>query len=100
MDKRQQVLLQFALIFLCLTCCDQTAERPEGWTEETHGSKANPNYDVVFPRDKVNRIDITLKPIDWQMMMWDMTAILGRFGKGTPPILPQGHILVHLHRPQ
>ena len=34
---------------------EQTA-RPEGWTEETHGSNVDPNYEIVFPQDKVNQI--------------------------------------------
>jgi len=24
-------------------------DRPDGWSEETHGNDAEPNYDVVFP---------------------------------------------------
>jgi hypothetical protein len=31
-----------------------TVARPEGWSEETHGNGTEPNYDVVFPDNKVN----------------------------------------------
>ena len=40
--------------------------RPEGWGEETHSNDAEPNYDIVFPQDKVNQITITIDPADWQ----------------------------------
>jgi len=32
----------------------------EDWTEETHSKDATPNYELVFPQDKVNRIDIVI----------------------------------------
>ncbi len=35
------------LAWLTLTACER---RPEGWSEATHGEKASPNYDLVFPR--------------------------------------------------
>jgi hypothetical protein len=39
--------------------------RPEGWGEATHDKSADPNYDVVFPQEEVNRIDIVINPADW-----------------------------------
>ena len=30
------------------------------WTEESHSNDSDPDYEVVFPQDAVNRIDITL----------------------------------------
>ncbi len=68
--------------------------RPEGWSEETHGNSASPDYDAVFPDDEVNRIDITISPDDWQAMMDDMTDTYGEFGsspsRGEAAGLPQG----------
>jgi len=58
--------------------------RPEGWTEDSHGKGADPNYDVVFPADKVNTVTITIDPADWEAMQADMTDILGEPGTGGP----------------
>ncbi len=60
---------------------EETA-RPEGWAEETHSNDVDPNYDVVFPQDKVNTITITIDPEQWEAMQVDMTAILGEAGTG------------------
>ncbi len=49
--------------------------RPDGWVEETHGKSADPDYDVVFPQDEVNRVDITIDPETWQAMFDDMTEL-------------------------
>ncbi len=57
---------------------DEEVPRPEGWTTETHGKKGDPNYEVVFPGNKVNRLDITITAEDWQAMMDDMTELWGR----------------------
>ena len=54
--------------------------RPDGWTEESHGKDAQPNYSVVFPQDKVSRMDITIAAEDWQIMWDDMTDNYGEFG--------------------
>ena len=50
-------------------------ERPTGWTDETHGNKVDPNYDVVFPSDAVNTLTITIAPGDWAAMQADMEDI-------------------------
>jgi spore coat protein CotH len=42
--------------------------RPQGWTEETHSKKADPNYSLVFPENKVNRIDITISAQNYNTM--------------------------------
>jgi spore coat protein H len=56
--------------------------RPEGWTDETHGSNIDPNYEVVFPQDKVNQIKITITPEAWSAMQANMTELLGGRGPG------------------
>lgn len=61
---------------------DLAAETPEGWSEETHGKDADPDYETVFPQDEVNRIDITIEPENWELMMADMTENYGEFGTG------------------
>lgn len=48
-----------------------------GWTEATHGKNTAPNYDMVFPQDKVNRLDITIKAEDWKLMQENMEKLFG-----------------------
>ena len=58
-------------------------ERPNGWSDDSHGKNAEPNYSVVFPQNKVNRIDITVSESQWKAIFNDMTRIYGyEFGKG------------------
>jgi spore coat protein H len=73
--------------------------RPEGWSEATHGDSAEPNYEVVFPQDEVNEINITITPDNWQVMLDDMTDLYGEqgigggFGGGMGGPRPEGQIL-------
>jgi len=68
--------------------------RPEGWGEETHSNEAEPNYDIVFPQDKVNRITVTIDPENWEAMQANMTELYGEpgaRGQGAPgggPLVP------------
>jgi len=59
---------------------DAEIVRPAGWTEASHSNDVEPNYDVVFPTDKVNKITITIDPDDWKAMQTDMVEILGERG--------------------
>ncbi|MCK9357485.1 MAG: CotH kinase family protein [Dehalococcoidia bacterium] len=54
--------------------------RSEGWTDETHGDSAAPDYDAVFPQDRVNRLEITVTPEDWEAMQANLTELLGPRG--------------------
>lgn len=62
---------------------NEEVSRPEGWTEETHDKSADQNYEVVFPQDDVNRIDLTITAETWQAMQENMTALYGEPGDGT-----------------
>lgn len=56
------------------------------WTFETHSGDATPNYDIVFPQDKVNRIDLVIPSADWNAMQQDLIDNIGEFGTpGNPP---------------
>lgn len=59
---------------------EEDVPRPEGWTKETHGKKGDPNYEVVFPDDKVNRLDVTISAADWQAMIDNMEELWGPGG--------------------
>lgn len=78
---------------------DRDGARSADWSTDTHSNDADPNYEVVFPQDKVNQITITIDPDDWAAMQANMTELLGeqgqegdgRFGpegRGFPP--PEG----------
>lgn len=62
--------------------CHPEEDRPEGWTEETHGKDGEPQYDVVFPQEEVGRFDVVIDPLDWQAMLDDMKELVGEFGAG------------------
>lgn len=64
------------------TASEEETTRPNGWTDATHSNDVDPNYDVVFPEDKVNTITITIDPADWEAMQADITEILGEPGTG------------------
>lgn len=56
--------------------------RPEDWSENTHSDKVEPDYETVFPQDQVNRIDIEISEENWDIMLADMTNLMGEFGQG------------------
>lgn len=58
----------------------ENPDRPTGWSEDSHGNSADPNYEVVFPQDEVNSITITINPENWQAMLDNMTDLYGEFG--------------------
>ena len=53
------------------------------WSEQTHSNDVDPDYDVVFPQDKVNRIDLEISSTNWNIMFDDMTNRYGSFGSGS-----------------
>lgn len=59
-----------------------TAERgrPVGWSMESHGDKAEPNYAVVFPFDVVKTFTITITPESWREMQDDLNTNLAKGG--------------------
>jgi len=58
---------------------DETG-RPEGWEDVSHSKGEIANYEVVFPEEKVNRIDLVLSSENWTAMLDDMTENYGEFG--------------------
>ncbi|OPX70926.1 MAG: CotH protein [Methanoregulaceae archaeon PtaB.Bin056] len=51
-------------------------------SDAAHSSKAEPNYEVVFPDDRVNVMTITITPENWRKMRENMTELYGEFGEG------------------
>ncbi len=64
-------------------------ETPD-WTEATHG-RVDPDYDIVFAQDTVQRLDIEVSEQSWQAMLADMTTNYGEFGSGAP-LPPPGSV--------
>ena len=86
-----------SLMIVITTGCTQSGEsvsttatiktaRPEDWTEETHSNNVDPDYEAVFPQDKVNQIKITISPEDWEAMQANITELLGPGETGQPEI--------------
>ncbi|MBU1534982.1 CotH kinase family protein, partial [Myxococcota bacterium] len=65
---------------------NETLQTPD-WTELTHGNSADPDYDVVFPKDQVLRLDITIAPDQWELMQDDLEENLGNLPGGPGPVI-------------
>ncbi|HEX9062059.1 MAG TPA: CotH kinase family protein [Clostridia bacterium] len=75
MYKLFKVLAASMCLIVSMTCINplginaaDSVTRPDGWTDESHGKKANPNYSLLFPDDKVNRIDIIISQQNYNSM--------------------------------
>ncbi len=68
----------------------ESVTRPIGWSDETHGKTASPNYDIVFQEESVLRLDLVIDSENWQAMLADMTEIYGEFGSTGQPGMPPG----------
>jgi spore coat protein H len=72
-----------------ITGCGDSEESPTpapgqyapGWSEQSHGKSAAPDYARLFPADRVLELQLTLEPEDWQAMLDDMTDMAGEFGQ-------------------
>jgi spore coat protein H len=91
------IVMLAALLALTGLASAQDVTRPEGWNEASHGNDVDPNYEVVFPQDKVNEIIITISPENWQAMLDDMTGLYGEFGSnpgGGGPMMMNEDIMI------
>lgn len=68
------------LLLVAASTAAQVVERPEGWTDESHGSRAPANYELVLPDDQISEIYITFTPESWQAEQDDMIEIYGEPG--------------------
>ena len=92
---KNRTLLAIGVVGLFLSSCykETFIEAGSGlddWSLATHSSSASPNYDIVFPQDKVNRFDITISAADWEEMQSDLDDLYGSStgsgpGGGGPP---------------
>lgn len=80
----------FVLLFLILVSC--RTEEDEGgalhlsipdWTDLSHGKNAAPDYQVVFPQEKVNTLEISMTAADWASIQKNVSSFYGTtFGAG------------------
>ena len=80
---RTAVNLLYLVLLVNLISCSQDEEiaidevieiETPDWTEQSHGDKAEPDYQLIFPDDKVNRINIKIEPENWQKMQADLAS--------------------------
>ena len=86
------LILIFSVLMLNTSCYNEEVVKEDDdiipgtglsdWTFETHSGDALPNYDQVFPQDKVNRVDLVISEDDWELMLQDLTDNIGPFGSG------------------
>lgn len=100
--KPIRFLLIIAFLFGAVTACKDKTEdiTPDpitansDWTTESHSNDADPNYDVIFPQNQVNTLEITMTAADWTSIKTDMQTKSGTaFGAGggnTPGGAPRG----------
>ncbi len=63
--------------------CDVVGDRTASWTEATHGKLDTPDYDGVFDKSAVHRVDITIAAEDYAAMYAELEALSGSaFGSG------------------
>jgi hypothetical protein len=60
------------------------SQEPPGWSEQSHAKSASPDYERLFPADRVLELELTIAPEDWQAMLDDMTDMAGEFGQAGP----------------
>jgi len=66
------------LLLLTFSCKKEVfipGDRPADWTRESHSNNVDPNYDIVFNQNKVNKIHIVFTDQEWQDMQTDLQNV-------------------------
>lgn len=78
--KNTQPVLLFLIMMLLMISCQEFEIVPnkdiKEWTLETHTDVTGVDYDVVFPQDKVNRIDIVFTPSEYKSMRSNLASLI------------------------
>lgn len=77
------------VLFLVMAGCGSPDWCPDtatvGWSEASHAADAAPDYDRMFPRDRVQRLDIAICSENFEAMVADLEALLGEVDAGGRP---------------
>ncbi|HCZ34767.1 MAG TPA: spore coat protein CotH [Cytophagales bacterium] len=81
------------LLVLGISCEEPTEQliidedvNPIDWTDLTHGNKVDPDYDAIFPQNRVNTLEIILGSANWQGIKTNMKDLFGYdFGSLSAP---------------
>jgi spore coat protein H len=79
MESIKSISIVFLIISLNISCSNYNflSGGIENRKISSHKNKSIPNYEVVFPQNKVNRIDITISSSDWKLMQDNLIIIFG-----------------------
>lgn len=94
----QNTLPVLSLMVLLSSCYKEVlVEEGAGlsdWSFESHSGSANPDYDVVFNQNSVNRIDLVIETEYWEFMQEQLASIqsgssgMGSFSDESPIYVP------------
>mgnify|MGYP000474395057 CR=1 FL=1 len=86
--KKRGVLIVALSAVVVVSCYKETfipaGEGLADWTTASHSSSATPDYDIVFPQDKVSRFDITISSENWEAMQDNLYDLYGGTSSGGP----------------
>ncbi len=60
-------------------------KRPAGWTDATHAKGTEPNYDLLFSEETVQRIDIVISAENYAAMLANLEKTYGKAGQDNKP---------------
>ena len=94
------LLLTLGLLTFVLSSCYKEqlvvpGDQLDDWTTATHSADAIRDYDVVYPQNAVNRIDVVIESSDWDLMQDNLEELYGgntgpqsSFSDETPVMVP------------
>ncbi len=91
--NEMKLLKLIVIVGIVLTSCSNKKE-VNASSEQSHGKFAKPNHSIVFPNDKVNRIDIKIDAEKWTEMQADLKSnVIESIHKMPPPqrVRNKGH---------
>jgi CotH protein len=62
--------------------CANEVQRPAGWSEATHASSVQPDYERLFDASVVHSLEIAIAPSDFAAMQSNLEELLGDRGLG------------------
>ena len=91
MIKYLGTILVSILLFPLLSNTLKAEKQSDETSTPSHSKSAAPDYSLVFPDNKVNRIDIQIDTTQWNSMLTDLEEKLGGPADGGGPRPPLGN---------